>query len=113
GAEGGVGAGGLIGAGTGAVIGNATGHTGAGAAIGAGVGALPGGLIGNGIEQSEKRQEARLAAAQAQAAQAQTLGVTDVVQMAQSHVSDEVIISHSRSTRSVSRRPSNDTSGRS
>src|SRR5262249_3027872 len=88
----------------GALIGNATGHTGAGAAIGAGAGALTGGLIGNGIEQSEKRQEARLAAAQAQ-----TLGVTDVVQMAQSHVSDEVIISQIRSTGSVFRLSSNDT----
>jgi surface antigen len=107
--EKGVGTGGLIGAGTGALIGKATGNTGAGAVIGAGVGALTGGLIGNGIEQSDKRQEARLAAAQAQAEQAHALGVTDIVQMAQSHVSDEVIISQIRSTGSVFRLSSNDT----
>ena len=107
--ERGVGAGGLIGAGTGALIGNATGHTGAGAVIGAGVGALTGGLVGNSIEQSEKKTQAQIAAAQAQATQASQLGVTDVVQMAQQHVSDDVIISQIRSTGSVFRLSSNDT----
>jgi uncharacterized protein YcfJ len=46
--------GGLLGAGTGAIIGNQTGHAGAGTAIGAGLGALGGGLLGNSLEQSEK-----------------------------------------------------------
>src|SRR5438876_12296194 len=84
--EKGAGAGGLIGAGTGALIGKATGHTGAGALIGAGVGALSGGLIGNAVDESEKRTEARVAAATATAPQG-PLGVTDVVQLAQSHIS--------------------------
>ena len=45
-------AGGLIGAGTGAIIGNQTGHAGNGALIGAGVGALSGALVGDAIEHS-------------------------------------------------------------
>lgn len=102
----GVATGGLLGAGTGALIGNATGHTGAGAIIGAGVGALTGGLIGNSIEESEKRTEAKVAAAQA--AQGR-LGITDVVSMAQSHISDDVIITQIRSTGSIFRLSSNDT----
>ena len=43
--------GGLLGAGTGAIIGNQTGHAGAGTAIGAGLGALGGGLLGNAMEE--------------------------------------------------------------
>src|SRR5947199_5304083 len=83
--EKGVGAGGLIGAGTGALIGKATGHTGAGALIGAGVGAVSGGLVGAAVDESEKNKQAAIAAAQ----QARgPLGVTDVVQLAQQHISD-------------------------
>jgi hypothetical protein len=99
--EGGAAAGGLLGAGTGALIGQATGHTGAGALIGAGVGAVSGGLIGHAVDESEKRQAALAARG--------TLGTTDIVQMAQAHVSDEVIISQIRTTGSVFRLSSNDT----
>lgn len=49
--------GGLLGAGTGAIIGNQSDHAGAGTAIGAGLGALGGGLIGKALEDSEKRAE--------------------------------------------------------
>ena len=45
--------GGLLGAGTGAIIGNQTGHAGAGTAIGAGLGALGGGLMGHAMEESQ------------------------------------------------------------
>lgn len=86
--------GGAIGAGTGAIVGNALGNTGAGAAIGAVVGAVSGGLIGNEVEKSEQRQVA--------AVQAQTqLGIADVIQMAQSHISDPVIIQQIRTSGSV------------
>ena len=81
-------AGGAIGAGTGALIGHATGHTGGGALIGAGVGALTGGLIGNAADQTEKK----VAAAQAQA----QLDKLDVVRMVQAHMSDEIIINQIR-----------------
>ncbi|HEV3119188.1 MAG TPA: glycine zipper domain-containing protein, partial [Gemmataceae bacterium] len=98
--EAGAGAGGLIGAGTGAAIGSATGHTGAGALIGAGVGALTGGLIGHAVDKDEEKTAAAIAA--------HGLGVTDVAQMAQNHVTDEVIISQIRTTGSVFRLSAND-----
>jgi hypothetical protein len=90
--------GGAIGAGTGALIGSATHHAGPGALIGGAVGALSGGLIGNSIDNSEKKaQAAAVAAANAQP----PLGLTDVVRLAQDHVSDSVIISQIRSTNSI------------
>lgn len=46
--------GGLIGAGTGAIIGNQSDNAGAGTAIGAGLGALSGGLIGKAMEDNDK-----------------------------------------------------------
>src|SRR5438067_9643277 len=105
--EKGVGTGGLIGAGTGALIGSATGHTGAGALIGAGVGALSGGLIGHAVDESDKKTDAKIAAAAA--AQQGSMGITDVVLLAQQHVTDEVIISQIRSTHSVFQLSANDT----
>jgi surface antigen len=105
--EKGVGLGGVIGAGTGALIGNATGHTGAGALIGAGVGALSGGLIGHAVDEDKKETDAKVATALA--AQQGPMGLTDVVYLAQQHVSDEVIISQIRSTHSVFQLSANDT----
>ena len=49
--------GGLLGAGTGAIIGNQSDHAGAGTAIGAGLGALGGGLIGHALEENEKKAQ--------------------------------------------------------
>ena len=49
--------GGLLGAGTGAIIGNQTDHAGAGTAIGAGLGALGGGLLGNALEEQDRRAQ--------------------------------------------------------
>lgn len=46
--------GGLLGAGTGAIIGNQTDHAGAGTAIGAGLGALGGALVGNAMESRDQ-----------------------------------------------------------
>ena len=91
--------GGLLGAGAGALIGSATGHTGAGAAIGAGVGALAGGVTGNAVEESEKRTKAEIQAAAAAQAQARPpLGLVDVVTMSQQHISDSVIITQIRNS---------------
>ena len=48
----------LLGAGTGAIIGNQEGHhAGAGTAIGAGLGALGGGLIGHAMEENSQRAQ--------------------------------------------------------
>ena len=49
--------GGLIGAGTGAIIGNQTDHAGAGTAIGAGLGALGGGLLGHALEEKDQHAQ--------------------------------------------------------
>ena len=50
--------GGLLGAGTGAIIGNQEGHhAGAGTAIGAGLGALGGGLIGHAMEENSAKAQ--------------------------------------------------------
>ena len=104
--EQGVGVGGLLGAATGAIIGSATHHAGTGAAIGAGVGAVAGGLTGHAIDKSEERTAAQVAAS---APARGPLGLTDVVQLAQAHVSDDVIISQIRTTGSVFRLSANDT----
>ena len=49
--------GGLLGAGTGAIIGNQSDHPGAGTAIGAGLGALGGGLIGHAMEENQQKAQ--------------------------------------------------------
>ena len=49
--------GGLLGAGTGAIIGNQTDHPGAGTAIGAGLGALGGALVGHAMEENSQRTQ--------------------------------------------------------
>jgi hypothetical protein len=89
--------GGVIGAGLGALVGAATGHAAAGAAIGAGAGAVTGGLIGN----NQDRAEAKTKQVAAEwAAQNPPLGLADVVQMTQQHISDDIIIRQMESTRS-------------
>lgn len=92
--------GGLLGAGTGAIIGSQTGNAGAGAAIGAALGGIGGGLVGAGMDETEERNKARIAAATAPPPTPQ-LSVADVVQMAHSGVSDEVIVSSIRNSGSV------------
>jgi outer membrane lipoprotein SlyB len=98
--EAGAGAGGLIGAGTGALIGSATGHSGAGALIGAGVGAVSGALVGHAVDESEKKAAVPVAVVPPPPPPT-ALGVTDVAQMVQSHVTDDVIITQIRATGSV------------
>lgn len=49
--------GGLLGAGTGAIIGNQSDHAGAGTAIGAGLGALGGAMVGNALEEAENKNQ--------------------------------------------------------
>ena len=49
--------GGLLGAGTGAIIGNQTDHAGAGTAIGAGLGALGGAMVGNAMEENSRKTQ--------------------------------------------------------
>lgn len=87
-------AGGLLGAGTGAIIGDAVGGKALpGAAIGAGVGALSGGLIGQGMDETEARNRAMIAQ---QMTPTGTVTIDDVVAMTQAGVAEEVIVNQIR-----------------
>jgi hypothetical protein len=88
--------GGLLGAGTGAIVGHALGNTGAGAAIGAGVGALSGAAIGNGMDEIEAKN--RMMIAQQLGRQVAPGAVTsdDVVAMTKAGVNEQLIVTHVR-----------------
>jgi len=92
-AERGAVAGGAVGGILGTGIGAATGHPGIGAAIGAGTGALAGGLIGHQEDKFESRASAAIAA--------QQMSINSVVEMAQSRVSDDIIINQIHTTGSA------------
>lgn len=82
--------GGLIGAGTGAIIGQQTGrHPVAGAAIGGSIGALSGGLIGSSIDKK--------------ATSAEKLSISDIVLLSKNKISDADIIQKIDTTGSVFR----------
>ena len=49
--------GGLLGAGTGAIVGNQSDHAGAGTAIGAGIGAISGAMVGHALEEQSKKTQ--------------------------------------------------------
>jgi hypothetical protein len=92
----------LAGGATGAIIGSAAGRHGSGGLVGAAVGAVVGGLIGHGMDQE---QEARLRAQAPQTLQrveqGQPLTEMDVQSLAKAGVSDDLIISQIRSSRTV------------
>lgn len=86
-------AGGLVGAGTGALVGNAMGGKALpGAAIGAGVGAVTGGLIGHGMDETEARNQAMVQQQMARQAAAGAVTPNDVIAMTQGGVTDELIV---------------------
>jgi outer membrane lipoprotein SlyB len=88
--------GGAIGTGVGAAIGSVTHHTAAGAAIGAITGLAAGALVGNGIDEKQKRE-----AAERYAAEHPPLTLQEVATMSQQGVGDEVIITKLRSSPAV------------
>lgn len=93
--------GGGIGAGSGALIGNATGHAGAGALIGAGVGALAGGIIGNALEDKDRKSmEDKAPKTLKKIDNGETLSVYDIKQMVNAGINDKVIISQIEATKS-------------
>jgi hypothetical protein len=98
-------AGGAIGAGTGAIIGNYSGHhTAGGAAIGGAVGALAGGLIGNAMDQQQRQTlEQQNPQTLQRVEQGQPLGLADIKALARAGVSDDIIISQIRNSRTVYR----------
>jgi hypothetical protein len=89
-------AGGLLGAGTGAIVGHALGHTGAGALVGAGVGVLGGAAIGSGIDESKARNRAMIEARLGRQLAAGAVSPEDVVAMSRAGVNEEVIINQIR-----------------
>ena len=97
-------AGGAIGAGTGAIIGSQSGHAGTGALIGAGIGAVSGGIIGHAMDDMERQQLAQQHPDTLQHWDGgQPLSPYDVVNLTHAGVSDNVIISQIRNTRTVYR----------
>jgi uncharacterized protein YcfJ len=98
-------AGGAIGAGTGAIIGNYAGHnTAGGAAIGGAIGALTGGLVGHSIDQSQReRVQQQSPQTMARVDAGQPLVLADIKALARAGVSDDIIISQIRSSRTVYR----------
>jgi outer membrane lipoprotein SlyB len=95
-------AGGAIGAGAGAIIGSASHNAGAGALIGGAIGALTGAIVGNSIDQQQRAMLAREYPQTLQRIdQGQPLGLADVKALARAGVSDDVIISQIRNSRTV------------
>ena len=92
----------LAGGATGAIIGSVAGHSGPAALLGGAAGALVGGLIGHGMDQA---QEAHLRAQAPRTLErverGQPLTVADVKALAKAGISDELIISQIRNSRTV------------
>jgi len=96
--------GGAIGAGTGAIIGSASGHAGAGALIGGAIGALTGGIIGNAMDQQQREILAQqYPETLRRVDHGQPLGLADIKALARSGVSDDIIISQIRNSRTMYR----------
>ncbi len=91
--------GGLVGAGTGAIIGSQVGNPGAGAAIGGAIGTLTGATVGSELDHIEARNAANLAAIEQQLGRQVAAGaatVDDVVAMTNAGVDEELIVAHIR-----------------
>jgi hypothetical protein len=86
--------GGVLGAGTGALIGDAVGSPLAGTAIGAGVGALSGAAIGGGLDDIEARNRAEIQAQLGQPVAASAVTLGDVIAMSQAGVEEQLILTH-------------------
>lgn len=91
--------GGLVGAGTGAIIGNQLGSPGAGAAIGGAVGTLTGATVGSELDHIEARNAANMAAIEQRLGRQVAAGaatVDDVIAMTNAGVDEELIVNHIR-----------------
>lgn len=89
-------AGGLGGAGVGALIGEATGNPLAGAAIGAGVGAVGGAAVGSGLDEIEARNQAEIEARLGRPAPRGAVTLNDVIAMTRAGVDEDLIATHIR-----------------
>ncbi len=98
--------GGLVGAGSGAIIGNQLGNTGAGAAIGGALGAITGAAVGSGLDDIEARNAANVAAIEQRLGRQVAAGaatVDDVIAMTNAGVAEELIVNHVRNNGSAVR----------
>ncbi len=92
----------LAGGATGAMIGSMGRHGGSGAFVGGAVGALIGGLVGHGMDQDQEAQlRARAPQTMQRVERGQPLTVGDVQALAQAGISDDLIISQIRNSRTV------------
>jgi hypothetical protein len=87
-------AGGLVGTGVGALVGNAVGKTGPGALIGAGVGALTGTAIGGAMDDIEARNRAEIAAQLGRPVAAGQATIDEVIAMNRAGVSPPLIVNY-------------------
>jgi hypothetical protein len=87
-------AGGLVGTGVGALVGNAVGKTGPGALIGAGVGALTGTAIGGAMDEVEARNRAEIAAQLGRPVVAGQATIDEVIAMNRAGVSPPLIVNY-------------------
>jgi hypothetical protein len=89
-------AGGLGGAGVGALIGSASGNAGPGALIGAGVGAVSGALVGGGLDEIEARNRAQIASQIGRQLPPGGVQMNDVLAMSNAGVQEDLIVNHIR-----------------
>ncbi len=92
----------LAGAATGAIIGSTARHSGTGALVGGALGAVAGGLIGHGMDQAQQEQLAAQSPQTMQRVQLnRPLTVADVKALVRAGISDDIIISQIRNSRTV------------
>lgn len=85
--------GGLGGAGVGALVGQASGNGAEGALIGAAVGALGGAIVGDQVDQDQARRNAEIQARLGRQLSG-AVSSTDVIQMTQAGLSEDLIANH-------------------
>lgn len=96
--------GGALGAGTGAIIGSHGGNAGSGALIGGALGALTGGIIGNAMDQQQREILAQQNPGTLQRVErGQPLGLADIKALSRAGMSDEIILSQIRNSRTAYR----------
>ncbi len=88
--------GGLLGAGMGAIVGNAVGNTAGGAVIGAGMGALTGAAIGQGMDEVEARNRAMIEQQMGRPVAVGSVTMHEVIAMSQAGVDASLIVNHIR-----------------
>jgi hypothetical protein len=92
----------LAGGATGAIVGSMARHPGPGALVGGAVGAIVGGLIGHGMDQAHEAQlRAQAPQTMQRVEQGQPLTVVDVKSLAKAGISDDLVISQIRNSRTV------------